>query len=264
LTITEGGKKAGAFQTCGFISIGLCGVDMWHVKGNKQQLVPNLELIEWQERQVPIAFDADSYTNKNVRRNIKELATELERRGAVVTVADWDLELGKGIDDVLVNHGKDMINAIMNHKQPYADWLRNLENQFNASNASGKSHQRQKKLPSQNELARAFAEKYRERMAWNSLIKAWYQFNEESGIWEEITPETVRRLVSAHIESSIGPAFSANYVTGIMSQLKALLQVTRWDEQPGLIPLQDGVLEIATMKAFTSRPWLSAPVAAAI
>jgi hypothetical protein len=110
---------------------------MWHVKGNKQQLVPNLELIEWQERQVPIAFDADSYTNKNVRRNIKELATELERRGAVVTVADWDLELGKGIDDVLVNHGKDMINAIMNHKQPYADWLRNLENQFNASNASG-------------------------------------------------------------------------------------------------------------------------------
>jgi putative DNA primase/helicase len=254
LHITEGGKKAGALLTHEYTAIALCGVDMWHVKGNKQELVPNLELIQWHRRSVVITFDADSYTNKNVRRNIKELSAELERRGAIATVAYWDLQLGKGIDDVLVNHGEDMINTIMNHKQPYADWLRNLENQFNTSDASGKSHQRQKKLPSENELARAFAEKYRERMAWNSLIKAWYQYQEESGIWEEITPETVRRLVSAHIESSIGPAFSANYVTGIMSQLKALLQVTRWDEQPGLIPLQDGVLEIATMKLLPHAP----------
>jgi phage/plasmid-associated DNA primase len=151
-----------------------------------------------------------------------------------------------------------MLEYIMSAKQPYQTWLKNLENQFNTSASKGKSHKRRKKLPSQNEIAEEFWEKYRERMAWNSLIKAWYQFQEESGIWEEITPETVRRLVTVHIESSIGPAFSANHVTGIMSQLKALLEVTRWDEQPGLIPLQDGVLEIATMKLFTPCPWLSA------
>jgi putative DNA primase/helicase len=227
---------------------------MWHLKGSKQNLVPNLDLIEWKGRKVIILFDADSQTNDNVKRNIRNLGKELERRGALVYAVGWELSLGKGIDDVLVEHGKQRLEYIMSTKQPYAEWLRNLENQFTTSDFSEKSHQRQKKLPSENELARAFAEKYRERMAWNSLIKAWYQYQEESGIWEEITPETVRRLVSAHIESSIGPAFSANYVTGIMSQLKALLQVTQWDEQPGLIPLQDGVLEIATMKLLPHAP----------
>jgi len=254
LHITEGGKKAGALLSHGYTAIALCGVEMWHLKGSKQNLVPNLDLIEWKGRKVIILFDADSQTNDNVKRNVRNLGKELERRGALVYAVGWELSLGKGIDDVLVEHGKERLEYIMSTKQPYAEWLRNLENQFNTSDSSGKSHQRQKKLPSENELARAFAEKYRERMAWNSLIKAWYQYQEESGIWSEITPETVRRLVSAHIECSIGPAFSANYVTGIMSQLKALLQVTRWDEQPGLIPLQDGVLEIATMKLLPHAP----------
>jgi len=254
LHITEGGKKAGALLSHGYTAIALCGVEMWHLKGSKQNLVPNLDLIEWKGRKVIILFDADSQTNDNVKRNVRNLGKELERRGALVYAVGWELSLGKGIDDVLVEHGKQMLEYIMSAKQPYQTWLKNLENQFNTSASKGKSHKRRKKLPSQNEIAEEFWEKYRERMAWNSLIKAWYQFQEESGIWEEITPETVRRLVTVHIESSIGPAFSANHVTGIMSQLKALLEVTRWDEQPGLIPLQDGVLEIATMKLLPHAP----------
>ena len=254
LTITEGGKKTGALQTCGFISIGLCGVDMWHVKGNKQHLVPNLDLIDWQERHVQIAFDADSHTNKNVRRNIKELAAELERRGAIVTVALWDLELGKGIDDVLVNHGKDMISAIMNHKLPYAVWLRNLENQFNATNKQSKA--KSAELPPQDEVAYSLAEKYRSQLAWHSGIKSWFRYEIKApGLWGEMTDESVKRLITVYLRTlPSGHNFSASYVDGVTKLLKIELEVTEWDEQPGLIPLRDGVLEIATMKLLPHAP----------
>jgi hypothetical protein len=56
LHITEGGKKAGALLSHGYVAIALCGVDMWHLKGNKQNLVPNLDLIEWKGRVVIITF----------------------------------------------------------------------------------------------------------------------------------------------------------------------------------------------------------------
>jgi DNA primase len=165
---------------------------MWHVKGNKQELVPNLELIQWHRRSVVITFDADSYTNKNVRRNIKELSAELEHRGAIVTVAYWDLQLGKGIDDVLVNHGKEMISAIMNHKQPYADWLRNLENQFNTANKQSKA--KSDKLPPQDEVAYSLAEKYRSQLAWHSGIKSWFRYEIKApGLWGEMTDESVKQ-----------------------------------------------------------------------
>jgi putative DNA primase/helicase len=255
LHITEGGKKAGALLTHGYVAIALCGVDMWHLKGSKQNLVPNLDLIEWKGRVVIITFDADSQTNDNVKRNIRELGKELSKRGALVYAVGWELELGKGIDDVLVKHGKQGLEYIMSTKQPYTEWLKNLENQFNTSNSKASPHKPKNQLPSQNELALEIAEKYRERMAWNSPVQAWYQFQEESGIWDEITPETVRRLVATHIQTlSVGPVFSASHVNGTIVLLKAYLEVTQWDEQPGLIPLQDGVLEIATMKLLPHSP----------
>jgi putative DNA primase/helicase len=43
-------------------------------------------------------------------------------------------------------------------------------------------------------------------------------------------------------------------VDGVAKLLKTELEVTEWDEQPGLIPLQDGVLEIATMKLLPHAP----------
>lgn len=254
LHITEGGKKAGALLTHGYVAIALCGVDMWHVKGNKQELVANLELIQWQGRSVVITLDADSYTNKNVRRNIKELSAELERRGALVTVAYWGLELGKGIDDVLVNHGKEMISAIMDNKLPLADWLKGLENQFN-NNPETEPQKLNQKLPPQDEIAWKVAEKYRDQMAWNSSIQSWFKYSPDSGMWEELTSESVRRLVSTHLQSlPSGHNFTANYVSGVMMQLKAYLEVTSWDEQSGLIPLQDGVLDIVTQKLLPHAP----------
>jgi putative DNA primase/helicase len=165
LHIGEGGKKAGALLTHGYTAIALCGVDMWHLPKKKGELVPNLDLMDWKGREVIITFDADAQTNDNVKRNIRELGKELSKRGALVYAVGWELSLGKGIDDVLVKHGKQRLDYIMSTKQPYAEWLKNLENQFNTSNSKASPHKPNNQLPSQNELAIEIAEKNRERMA---------------------------------------------------------------------------------------------------
>ena len=254
LHITEGGKKAGALLSHGYTAIALCGVEMWHLKGNKQSLVPNLDLIEWKGRKVIILFDADSQTNDNVKRNIRNLGKELERRGALVYAVGWELSLGKGIDDVLVEHGKERLEYIMSTKQPYADWLRNLENQFNTTNKQSKA--KSDKLPPQDEVAYSLTEKYRSQLAWHSGIKSWLRYEIKApGLWGETTDESVKRLITAHLRTlPSGHNFSANYVDGVAKLLKIELEVTKWDEQPGLISLQDGVLEIASMKLLPHAP----------
>jgi putative DNA primase/helicase len=254
LHITEGGKKAGALLTHGYVAIALCGVDMWHLKGSKQNLVPNLDLIEWKGREVIITFDADVHTNVNVRRNVRELAKELSKRGALVYVVGWELELGKGIDDVLVKHGKQRLEYIMSTKLPLAVWLKNLENQFTTGNKEPKA--KRAELPPQDEVAYFLGEHYRSQLAWHSGIKSWLRYETETlGVWGETTEESIRRMIATHLRTlPSGHNFSASYVDGVHKLLKAELEVTQWDEQPGLMPLQDGVLEIATMKLLPHSP----------
>ena len=255
LHITEGGKKAGALLTHGYTAIALCGVEMWHLKGSKQNLVPNLDLIEWKGREVIILFDADAQTNDNVKRNVRNLGKELERRGAKVYAVGWELSLGKGIDDVLVEHGAETLKHIMSSKQSYQAWLQALENQFN-NNPQEQSHKAKKNvLPPQDGAAWALAQKYHDQIAWHSRTHSWLKYNPDSGIWEELTPETVRRLVSRYLRTlPSGHNFTANYVTGVMNQLKAEVEVITWDEQPGFIPLQDGVLDTSTLELLPHAP----------
>ena len=56
-------------------------------------------------KQVIIAFDADLKENEQVRIQRNRLADELLAWGADVWIAEWDLENGKGLDDLLLNGG---------------------------------------------------------------------------------------------------------------------------------------------------------------
>jgi putative DNA primase/helicase len=259
LHITEGGKKAGALLTHGYTAIALCGVDMWHVKGNKQELVPNLELIQWQGRSVVITLDADSYTNKNVRRNIKELSAELERRGATVTVAYWNLELGKGIDDVLVNHGKEMISTIMNNKQSYADWLRGLEKQFKSNPEKSLENKPQKsRIPPADLFAKAIASEYRDKLKFNNEINSWMRYEAEyPGVWSLETNEFMESIVSSILDANGIEGYDQNaYVVNVLKKMRHKLIERKWVERPAneLIPFENGVLEVATRKLLEHDP----------
>ena len=131
--LDEGGKKSAAGMTCGFPSLALCGVAMWQFKG---ELVSNLAALAVPGRTFRIRFDMDVLTKKEVRLEIKKLVKALEERGCTVLVAMWNPELGLKIDDVLVNHGPEMVKKIMADAMPYSQWLKNLEAQMKEPSTS--------------------------------------------------------------------------------------------------------------------------------
>ncbi len=120
LLITEGELKALAATQAGFSCVALAGVDCWHER-RKTTLMPDLERIAWQGRQVFIAFDSDAADNEHVQRNERELAAALTSRGAVVKIvrfppgpAGADGKPAKmGLDDFLVAHGASALHALL-------------------------------------------------------------------------------------------------------------------------------------------------------
>ncbi len=129
ITVPEGGKKAGALMTCGYTSVGLCGVEMGLLKGGKK-LVPNLEILAVPGRRIILTFDADIAIKEEVSAALKRLGKILVKKGCTVLVAWWDIALGKGIDDVLVNCGEDAVHDIMDKAIPLHLWINALEKQF--------------------------------------------------------------------------------------------------------------------------------------
>ena len=105
-----------------FLAIGIAGVFNWRGTVGKttgpdgQPLtikgpIPDLDWITWKDRKVIIAFDADAATKDQVRFARAEFAQHLRRRGAIVGFYEWDLALGKGVDDHLVAVGPDTVIA---------------------------------------------------------------------------------------------------------------------------------------------------------
>jgi len=106
--ITEGEKKALKLLQSEEYAIALSGV--WNFKAGKDSefkneldLFKELKSFSWKGRIVYLAFDMDLWTNPMVRQALWELALKLYALGAVVKVATWDAEKGKGIDDYLAN-----------------------------------------------------------------------------------------------------------------------------------------------------------------
>lgn len=96
--ITEGILKADiAALKFSEIVIGVAGVSSW----NADELKKTLEKLYAKE--VVIAFDADLKKNRNVKRAQQKLAQFLLSLGYTVHIAEWDMENGKGVDDLLVN-----------------------------------------------------------------------------------------------------------------------------------------------------------------
>ena len=78
----------------------------------KQNLIPQLEKLINNHREIYIAFDQDtkSKTIKNVNIAIRKTGYLLTRKGCKVKVISWNPELGKGVDDLIANHGKNVFD----------------------------------------------------------------------------------------------------------------------------------------------------------
>jgi putative DNA primase/helicase len=256
IALDEGTKKTGMLMTLGFFALALCGVWMGLKKGGKE-LVDNLALLAVQGRPITIVYDSDLATNTDIQKALKALATVLKKKGCILSVAIIPLELEcKGIDDVWAKHGEEMVRKIMADAIPYAQWLKNLEAQVSdigKSRDTGDA-KKGKQLPPPSAIAREIAENYREKLAWESEYQLWRQYAaEHDGCWDVATEESVRELIHCHLEAQ-GIDYNAGYVSSILVILKSKLEAKKWNEQTGLIPLRDGVLDQVTKELKPHAP----------
>lgn len=108
ILITEGEKKALVACLHGAACLGLGGVFNFAMPG--EGLLPELEAVNWRERDVYIVFDSDASTNSNVMLAESRLATELslKRRANVHVVRLPQLDGKKcGLDDYILARGWD-------------------------------------------------------------------------------------------------------------------------------------------------------------
>ena len=99
LWITEGALKADISSLrLNEPVIGIAGVTCW----KEDELINMIESIE-DVKEVVIAFDADLEENKHVRLQRNKLGRVLLNAGFKVKIAEWNIDNGKGLDDLLVN-----------------------------------------------------------------------------------------------------------------------------------------------------------------
>ncbi len=117
LCITEGAKKAGALLTAGYVAIALPGIhsgyrvprDQMGNRIGKSTLIPQLKKLAVSNRKVYLVFDQDTKpkTIKAVDSAIKQTGYLLGQAGCSVYVVNWNPQLGKGVDDLIADHGQD-------------------------------------------------------------------------------------------------------------------------------------------------------------
>lgn len=124
LILTEGEFKAAKACKEGFPTIGLGGVYNWRALKMGIAWLPSLDPFVWLRRAVYLCFDSDVRSNPMVLTALKELADELQARGAIVFFAVLpELEGLKkvGIDDFLVRAGtsaKEQFKGVLHTAQP--------------------------------------------------------------------------------------------------------------------------------------------------
>lgn len=113
LWITEGEKKAARACRAGYATIGLGGVWSWRAAKVGINFLPQLEKIEWKDREVILAFDSDVSLKSDVRRALTALAFELKDRGAKVTGISLGSPAEKiGLDDFLETNGDQALGKL--------------------------------------------------------------------------------------------------------------------------------------------------------
>ncbi|MGL5063448.1 MAG: VapE domain-containing protein [Microcoleus sp.] len=114
IIITEGGKKSLCALSHGHIAIALYGCDAGSKKINEEPvLIPDLARFCQKGREFIIAFDKDENpeTIDRVNRATKRLSWLLRQQGKGIKVksAEWEASQGKGLDDLVVNHGEEAL-----------------------------------------------------------------------------------------------------------------------------------------------------------
>lgn len=162
-------------------------------------------------------------------------------------VADWISEFKLTAEDIK--------KAVIRDTE---EFRAKLQKQFPVAAEDETAEEKPKKgtLPPPNAAADAIAERYRDKLAWESEYQMWRHYGaKHDGCWAEESVESVRGLVHAYLRSRPDqPPFNAGYVSSVVTILQSDLEVKEWNEQSGLIPLRDGVLNQQTLELQPHSP----------
>ncbi|NJN48631.1 MAG: DUF3854 domain-containing protein [Alkalinema sp. RL_2_19] len=134
--VTEGGKKALAALSQGYVTIALYGVNSGvskyetiggeRIRKLQPELIPNLQRFAVPDRRFILAFDQDvkPKTRYRVEGALADLSWHLEQAQASVSIASWEGQNGrcKGLDDLIVNAGVEAWDTAYDQAIPATEW----------------------------------------------------------------------------------------------------------------------------------------------
>jgi putative DNA primase/helicase len=250
LIITEGFFKAIAGCSNGLPTIALLGVEMGLTSAKadsqgKRYLVKSLEKYAKAGFGFIIAFDADCATNKFVIEAERKLVFNLRMFKVPVrsVTGTWNVDEGKGMDDFIQNQGVEKFRNLL---------LAAEERRYQPLE---EDKPQKVKRPGGNYLAKLIADKYREKMAWDIKIREWRSYGlSQDGVWEIEPKEAIEQVVRVELDALLLDGYSYRQLSDIMSLLKSDLQVKKWNQSKGYIPLLNGVLNKKTKKLSPHSP----------
>ena len=247
--ITEGAKKAGAGLSCDYPTISLSGVWMGVInigtpKKKNYRLVPTLRSFCQPGRIFNLCFDADIARKKEVRDACRFLVSLLTSEGCIVKIVTWDESMGKGMDDYLVNNGKDAFDESIKRAQLIEQWSEQFEDEDPDDVQTLPKHSGMSLLlkPRVNNLR------------FNNNIHQWEEY--ETGHWSISSNESVIQRVTDHIEELYPKVdFDASYANGVSQCLISRLLEKNLTEAPRhLLPFKNGVLDLETKLMLPHSP----------
>jgi P4 family phage/plasmid primase-like protien len=112
------------------------------------------------------------------------------------------------------------------------------------------------KLPGAATVACVLAEKYRDTLAWNIEAECFYRYAADvNGLWQREPDDCVNAIIQAELDSTeLWGLYGASYIKSTYTLLRGYLAVRKWDETSGLLPLRNGVLNLATNQLAEHSP----------
>lgn len=106
LWITEGARKADAAAAAGLCCVSVPGVWSWakRLNGDARQVLPDLQRVRLEDRQVIVAFDSDAMVKAPVHAALEALGAYLASQGALVQfcyLPEVEPGVKRGLDDFL-------------------------------------------------------------------------------------------------------------------------------------------------------------------
>ncbi|MEG4577571.1 phage/plasmid primase, P4 family [Microcoleus sp. N3A4] len=253
ILITEGVFKALAGCSNDIPTASLLGVEQGLTgkardRENLRHLVPALRRLAEAGFGFIIAFDADALTNSNIVDAERKLAKQLAKFNVPVRSITGCWEAGpngefKGMDDFIQHKGIEEFRAILAKAKLFDE------------KESDEKGEKKSKIPSSDAMARQIAEDYRDKLAFNNEVLCWYRYEADApGIWSPETDEFIESIIYHIIESKGIINIPPGYIGATVRFLRCKLIERKWQPKNGLLPFQNGALEISTGKLHPHSP----------